>query len=137
MSENKINFGELRNGDPFELEFSNIINPVTNVAYTDLTGVNMHFSIKEKLDDIDGDAKATVKDGDSGFSTAAGVLSLRLVSNAVSTGLTPGKMYFFDGKHKDSNGVWRSFILGTNAEGKNVYVGYIWVTPSVTQTPAD
>ena len=135
MSENKVNFGELRLGDAFELEISNVVNPVTGSVYTSFTGVDLHFSVKQSLDDLDAAAVATLKDGEAGFVDTAGTLTLRLVNNTVSETLNVGEVYFFDGWLKDSNGVWRPFNFGSEADPS--YIGYFWVTQAVTRTKLD
>lgn len=132
------NFGELRQGDPFELIFTNVIDPVAGTAITDWSGIQLEFSVKASLDDLDAAALANFKEDDSArVSDTAGQLDVMFMTNADSAALTPGEIYYFDGKFKDSNGVWRSFDLAADDDSDEITVGYFWVSRSVTRTPAD
>lgn len=132
------NFGELRQGDPFELIFTNVIDPVAGTAITDWTGIELEFSVKEDLDDLDAAAIANFKEDDSArVVDTAGQLDVMFISNTDSDGLTPGQVYYFDAKFKDSNGVWRSIDLAASDAVDEITVGYFWVSRSVTRAAED
>lgn len=126
---NARNFGELRTGAPFEIELSNIIDPLTGSAYTNLSGINFKFAVKEDLEDLDAAADAIVRESDTGFSHATGTATVRLVSNAISETLKPGRIYYFDGWLEDGNGIWREIDFGTDEE---IYVGYFHTARAVS-----
>jgi hypothetical protein len=113
------------------LEFKNIINPVTESPYTDLSGVEMVFTVKKDISDDDpGVAQLTHQSG--AVTIVGGTVTVLYLTNAISEMLVAGREYVLDGWLKDAE-IVRPFNFGEDEENA-VYIAKFATAKSVTVT---